>query len=123
MILHILSLSLYNSLHNKTALSHVSAVIIYGFSLFNLKKKEFGDSAFFMQSGVYQASNEAVIFGNKVYTVTNSGLKSHEMNTTFPVYTTWTTEIPGAFKHIDSESDIVFSNDFTISSISVFLRN
>lgn len=85
----------------------------YGLSLFNLKKKEFGDSAFFMQSGVYQASNEAVIFGNKVYTVTNSGLKSHEMNTTFPVYTTWTTEIPGAFKHIDSESDIVFSNATT----------
>lgn len=82
----------------------------YGLSLFNLKKKEFGDSTFFMQAGVYQASNEAVIFGNKVYTVTNTGLKSHEMNTTFPVYTTWTTDVPGAFKHIDSEADIVFSN-------------
>ncbi|WP_185126891.1 type IX secretion system anionic LPS delivery protein PorZ [Chryseobacterium lactis] len=86
----------------------------YGLSIFNLKKKEFGDSSFFMQGGgVYEASNEAVIFGSKVYSVTNTGLKSHEMNTTFPVYTTWTTEVPGAFKHIDSESELVYSNATT----------
>lgn len=82
----------------------------YGLSIFNLTNKEFGDSAFFLTGGVYQASNEATIFGNKVYSVTNTGLKSHQMNTTFPVYSTWTTEIPGAFKHIDSESELVFSN-------------
>ena len=38
----------------------------YGLSIFNLNNKEFGDSAFFITGGVYQASNEATIFGNKV---------------------------------------------------------
>lgn len=82
----------------------------YGVSIFNLTNKEFGDSAFFITGGVYEASNEATILGSKVYSVTKSGLKSHEMNTTFPVYSTWTTEVPGSFKHIDSESDLVFSS-------------
>ncbi|MCT2561287.1 type IX secretion system anionic LPS delivery protein PorZ [Chryseobacterium herbae] len=91
----------------------------YGLSVFNLKKLEFGDSAFFMNGGVYEASNEATIFGNKVYSVTNSGLKSHEMNITFPVFSTWTTEIPGSFKHIDAEpSSMIFS-----SATSAFIYN
>lgn len=90
----------------------------YGVSIFNLKKKEFGDSSFFLNAGVYEASNEATIFGSKVYSVTNTGLKSHEMNTTFPVYSTWTTEVPGAFKNIDSESELVFA-----SSTSAFIYN
>lgn len=91
----------------------------YGLSVFNLKKLEFGDSAFFMNGGVYEASNEATIFGNKVYSVTNSGLKSHEMNITFPVFSTWTTEIPGSFKHIDAEaSSMIYS-----SATSAFIYN
>jgi hypothetical protein len=82
----------------------------YGVSIFDLKKKEFKDSAFFLSGGVYEASNEATIFGNKVYSVTNTGLKSHEMNNTFPVFTTWTTEVAGSFKHIDSEGVLSFSS-------------
>ncbi|EJL72865.1 type IX secretion system anionic LPS delivery protein PorZ [Chryseobacterium populi] len=82
----------------------------YGVSIFDLKKKEFGDSAFFLTAGVYEASNEATIVGNRVYSVTNTGLKSHEMNTTFPVFTTWSTDMPGAFTHIDSESVLSFSS-------------
>ena len=90
----------------------------YGVSIFNIKKKEFGDSSFFLTAGVYEASNEATIFGNKVYSVTNTGLKSHELNTTFPVFSTWTTEIPGAFRHIDSESELVYS-----SATAAFIYN
>lgn len=91
----------------------------YGLSIFNLKKLEFGDSAFFMNSGVYEASNEATIFGSKVYSVTNTGLKSHEMNITFPVFSTWTTEIPGSFKHIDAEdTSLIYS-----SATSAFIYN
>jgi len=85
----------------------------YGVSIFDLKKKEFGDSAFFLSGGVYEASNEATILGNKVFSVTNTGLKSHEMNTTFPVFSTWTTEVPGTFKHIDSEGVLTFSSATT----------
>lgn len=82
----------------------------YGVSIFDLKKKEFKDSAFFLSGGVYEASNEATIFGNKVFSVTNSGLKTHEMNTTFPVFTTWVNEMAGSFKHIDSEGVLSFSS-------------
>lgn len=82
----------------------------YGVSIFDLKKKEFKDSAFFLSGGIYQASNEATIFGNKVFSVTNTGLKSHEMNTTFPVFSTWTTEMAGNFTHIDSEGVLSFSS-------------
>lgn len=82
----------------------------YGVSIFDLKKKEFGDSAFFISGGVYQASNEATIKDNKVLSVTNTGLKTHELNTTFPVFSTWTTELPGNFTHIDSENVVSFSS-------------
>ncbi|WP_294246638.1 T9SS type A sorting domain-containing protein [uncultured Chryseobacterium sp.] len=85
----------------------------YGVSIFDLKKKEFKDSAFFLSGGVYQASNEATIFGNKVFSVTNTGLKSHEMNTTFPVFSTWITDMPGSFRHIDSEGVLSFSSATT----------
>lgn len=82
----------------------------YGVSIFDLKKKEFGDSAFFVSGGVYQASNEATIKDNKVFSVTNTGLKTHELNTTFPVFTTWTTELAGNFTDIDSENIVAFSS-------------
>ncbi|ASW76446.1 hypothetical protein CJF12_10230 [Chryseobacterium piperi] len=86
----------------------------YGVSIFDLKKKEFNDSAFFLSGGQYEASNEATILDNKVFSVTNTGLKSHEMNTTFPVYSTWTTEMPGTFTQIDSESVLSFSSASTV---------
>lgn len=82
----------------------------YGVSIFDLKKKEFGDSAFFVTGGVYQASNEATIKDNKVFSVTNTGLKTHDLNTTFPVFTTWTTELAGNFTDIDSENIVAFSS-------------
>ncbi|WP_315056566.1 T9SS type A sorting domain-containing protein [Chryseobacterium indoltheticum] len=82
----------------------------YGVSIFDLKKKEFGDSSFFITGGVFQASNEATILGNKVFSVTNTGLKTHELNTTFPVFSTWTTELAGNFTDIDSESALAFSS-------------
>lgn len=85
----------------------------YGVSIFDLKKKEFGDSAFFVTGGVYQASNEATIKDNKVFSVTNTGLKTHELNTTFPVFTTWTTELAGNFTDIDSENIVAFSSATT----------
>ncbi len=86
----------------------------YGVSIFDLKKKEFGDSAFFVSGGVYQASNEATILNNKVYAVTNNGLKTHDLNTTFPVFSTWATEVTGAFTNVDSESTVAFSSSTNV---------
>ncbi|MCA6068615.1 T9SS type A sorting domain-containing protein [Chryseobacterium sp. RG1] len=92
----------------------------YGVSIFDLKKKEFGDSALFVSGGVYQASNEATILNNKVYAVTNNGLKTHDLNTTFPVFSTWATEVNGSFTDVDSESTVAFSSS---TSVQLLINN
>lgn len=92
----------------------------YGVSIFDLKKKEFGDSAFFVSGGVYQASNEATILNNKVYAVTSNGLKTHDLNTTFPVFSTWATEVTGSFTDVDSESTVAFSSS---TSVQLLVNN
>lgn len=97
---------------NHISITGTKAVVSvgYGLSIFDLKKKEFNDSAFFLAGSNYEASNEATIVDNKVYSVTNTGLKTHEMNTTFPVYSTWATEMSGIFTQIDSDPVLSFSS-------------
>ena len=82
----------------------------YGVSIFNVSRREFGDTAFFSMGGVYEAANSAVLKDNTIYVATNSGIKSHEINATLPVYTTWTTLIGGAFKKIDAKGIIGFAS-------------
>ena len=82
----------------------------YGVSIFRLDLKEFGDSAFFINGGIYEASKEAVIKDNFVYAVTATGLKRHEMNVTFPIYTTWDTVSGGNLTQIAQGNVIAYSN-------------
>ena len=82
----------------------------YGVSIFRLDRKEFADSSFFINGGNYQASKEAVIKGNVVYAVTSSGLKTHEMDVTFPIYTTWNTIAGGNLTQISATDLIAYSN-------------
>ncbi len=82
----------------------------YGVSIFRLDLKEFGDSAFFINGGIYEASKEAVIKDNFVYAVTATGLKRHEMNVTFPIYTTWDTVAGGNLTQIAQGNVIAYSN-------------
>lgn len=82
----------------------------YGVSIFKLDKKEFGDSSFFMVNGVYEAAKEAVIKGNLVYVVTAAGLKSHEMDVTFPIFSSWNNLATGNFTQISGSSIIAYSN-------------
>ena len=82
----------------------------YGVSIFNLDKKEFGDSAFFLNNGSYEASKEAVIKDGFVYSVTATGLKKHEINVTFPIYTTWDNISSGNFTQIANGDLIAYSN-------------
>lgn len=119
-ITYIIDIPIATGYNGSKKINHISitgdkAVVSagYGISIFDLKRKEFGDSAFFVTGGIYEASREATIIDNKVYSVTNTGLKTHEMNTTFPVFSTWTTAVAGNFTHIDSDSGLVFSNDNT----------
>ena len=86
----------------------------YGVSIFKLDKKEFGDSSFFMVNGVYEAAKEAVIKDNLVYVVTAAGLKSHEMDVTFPIFSSWNNVATGNFTQISGSSIIAYSNANTV---------
>ncbi len=81
----------------------------YGVSIFNISRREFGDTAFFATGGVYTIANSAVIKGDLVYAATNSGMKSHPIDSTFPVYTGWTTVLPGIFKKVDAADVAAFA--------------
>lgn len=83
----------------------------YGVSIFNVAKREFGDTAFFTTGGIYVAANAAVLKDNTIYVATNSGIKSHEVNATFPVYTSWTTVTSGTFNKIDASDVVAFANN------------
>ncbi len=87
----------------------------YGVSIFKLDKKEFGDSSFFMVNGVYEAAKEAVIKDNLLYVVTATGLKSHEMDVTFPIFSSWNNVAPGNFTQISGTSTIAYSNANTVN--------
>ncbi len=86
----------------------------YGVSIFRLDGKEFGDSAFFSTAGQYQPSREAVLKDNVVYAVTASGLKSHEINTTFAIYSEWNTLANGNFTQIDQQEVTAFADQNTV---------
>ncbi|WP_297982913.1 hypothetical protein [uncultured Chryseobacterium sp.] len=79
----------------------------YGISIFNLNKKEFGDSSFFMNAGVFEAAKESVIKDNKVYAITSTGIKTHDINVTIPIYAEWTTVAAGTFNNIDIENGVI----------------
>jgi hypothetical protein len=81
----------------------------YGVSIFNITRREFGDTAFFTTGGPYDAVNSAVLKDNTVYAATNSGLKYHEINTTFPVYSSWSALQTGSFIKVDASDIIVFA--------------
>lgn len=91
----------------------------YGVSIFNITKREFGDTAFFKRadnSGNYDASNSAVIKDNIVYAATDFGVKYHEINPTFALYSMWTkipcpnTSCDEAIKNIDASTLIAYAN-------------
>jgi hypothetical protein len=86
----------------------------YGVSIFKLDKKEFGDSAFFATGGVYVPAKEAVIKDNTVYVATTSGLKSHELNVTFPIYSTWNTVATGNITQVANGNVMAYSNGTSV---------
>lgn len=83
----------------------------YGVSVFRLDKKEFSDSSFFLADGIYQGSREAVIKGDMVYSATSTGIKSHKMDVTFPIYNSWTPIVTGDFSQIAHGATIAYSNN------------
>ena len=98
---------------NHISISGNKAVVsvAYGVSIFNLERKEFGDTCFFMSGSNYLSARESIIKDDKVFTVTSEGLLTHTIDTTFPVYTTWTKKEAGDFYQIATNgTQIIFSN-------------
>lgn len=87
----------------------------YGVSVYDLVKKEFGSTCFFTTAGVFQASREAAIKGEKLYAATDTGIKSHALNVTFPVYSTWETVTAGNFTQMAADATLAFSTTTTVS--------
>lgn len=87
----------------------------YGVSIFNIARREFGDTAFFTTGGAYTAANSAVLKDNTVYVATDSGVKTHELNATFPVFNTWATPFTGIFKKIDAANTMAIANSTQVA--------
>lgn len=86
----------------------------YGVSIYDLVKKEFGATSFFTNGTTYQPSNEAAIQGSKVFSATPQGLIAHELNVTFPVFSTWTTLATGNFTQVASAATLAYATANTV---------
>lgn len=101
---------------NSISINGDQAVIAagYGVSLFNINRREFGDTVFFPATGTnVEAVNSAVIKDNSVYVATDKGIKFHEINATFALYSEWNStsnviEV-GNFNKIDASSTIAYA--------------
>lgn len=82
----------------------------YGVSIFKLDRKEFGDSAFFMSNGEYKGVKEAVIRDDIVYAATSTGLMSHDLSVTFPIFNTWNTVAAGNFSQVSNGNVIAYAD-------------
>lgn len=121
-VTYIVDIPLATSYAGSKRINHISisgnmAVIStdYGVSVFNIERKEFGDTAFFVNNSVYESAREAIIKDNIVYVLTNSGLFRHPIDNTFPVFSTWENIYPGNYHHIaGNDLYIAFSGESAI---------
>jgi len=116
-IFYIVDIPIANGYIGDKRINHISikgdqAIISvgYGVSIFNLGKREFGDTTFFSNAGVFTMAKEAGIVDNTVYVATNNGIIYHEINTTFPVFSSWKTLVSGNFSNVATKDFLAFSN-------------
>ncbi len=117
-ITYVVDIPIATSYSGSRKINHISitgnrAVISagYGVSVFDLEKKEFRDTAFFITNGTYTPAKEATIVNDIVYAVTSTGLKMHAIDVSFPVYSTWTNLANGDLTNIASSGNVVaYSN-------------
>lgn len=95
----------------------------YGVSIFNIIKKEFGDTCFFFNGATYEKVLEATIKDDKVYAATGNALKYHAIDVTFPVYSNWSS-VAGNYTQIDSKDKLVLSTQNAVyyGDINSFLQ-
>lgn len=84
--------------------------VAYGISIFNLERKEFGDTTFFTTSSGFLAAKESIIKDNTVYAATENGVWKHEMNVSMAVFTNWAKVLSGNFTQMAGGEKIVAGN-------------
>lgn len=90
----------------------------YGVSIFNIARREFGDTAFskyrdpLTNAEKTDVVNSAVIKDNIVYAATNAGVKYHEINATFALYSEWNQNVIGSgnIANIDASGILAFAS-------------
>ena len=85
----------------------------YGVSIFNVNRKEFGDTCFFFNGSTYEKVLEATIKDDVVYAVTGSSLKYHPLDVTFSVYRSWSS-VAGAYTQIDSKDILALATNTNV---------
>lgn len=119
-ISYVVDIPLSQSYSGSKVINHISikgnqAVISagYGVSIFNMSKKEFGDTCFFFNDSGYEKVLEATIYNNTVYAVTGSSFKYHPIDVTFSVFSTWSS-MPGSYRQIDSGDKIILGTESNV---------
>jgi len=107
---------------NHIAINGDKAVIAagYGVSIFNINKREFGDTVFFPAITNAENVSSAVIKDNTVYVATDKGVKFHEINSTFALYSEWNSPSniieSGNFNKVDAASTIAYAQKIGTTS-------
>ena len=116
-VTYVVDIPLSQSYTGNKAINHIfidgdRAVISvgYGVSVFNINKKEFGDSCFFFNGSTYENVLEATIKNDIVYAVTGTSLKYHTIDVSFSVYKNWNS-VSENYTQINSKSNLVLSTD------------
>lgn len=87
----------------------------YAVAIFDLTKREFGQSVILNEPAVEAAIKTAPDpKEDLIYVATKSGIKSHKNGATFPIYSDWTLVQPGNFTQIALGGDLVYSNENSV---------
>ncbi|MXV37535.1 T9SS type A sorting domain-containing protein [Flavobacteriaceae bacterium Ap0902] len=86
----------------------------YGISIFDLDRREFAETTFFREGGIYKKVDESAIFNNKVYAIYDGMVVYHEIDDLIPNFNRWTKVediYNSTFEHIE-----VFNDQLVASS-------
>lgn len=88
----------------------------FGLASYNLTTREFLETTFFYENGNYKAVNEAAIYNNRIYALTNNGVYTYPLvnGTNYPNFYAWqtvpnTSGINGLFLEIFNQ-ELYFSS-------------
>ena len=89
----------------------------YGFSIFDLNRKEFRQSAFLKEGNNYVPVSKGVFFQDKIYIITAKGLYSHKNDDNISLFSTWKQELAGNFTGLSVGTSVVAATATQVFSL------